>query len=85
MECEGSISETLESLRKRSGLGVLIASARWQGNHSVWKLIRRLRRNGDEATVWKSLESLKVRVPEGKGKLRGLLRGLCHCIPAPLL
>lgn len=85
MEYEGSIWVTLESLRKRSGLGVLIASARWQGNHSVWKLIRRLRRNGDEAIVWKSLESLKVRVPEGKGKLRGLLRGLCHCIPAPLL
>lgn len=41
----------------------------------MWKLIRRLRRNGDEAIVWKSLESLKVRVPEGKGKLRGLLRG----------
>lgn len=76
---------TLESLRKRSGLRVMIASARWQGNHSVWKLIRRLRRNRDEAIVWKSLESLKVRVPEGKGKLRGLLRGLCHCIPAPLL
>lgn len=85
MGCEGNVSVTLESLRKRSGLGVMTASARCQGNHSVWKLIRRLRRNGDEAIVWKSLESLKVRMPEGKGKLRSLLSGLCHCIPAPLL
>ena len=71
---------TLGSLRERSGLGVLIARAGWRGSHSVWRLVRRLRRNGDEAIVQKSLESLKERVPEGKGKLRSLLSGLCHCI-----
>lgn len=59
--------------------GVVIARAGWRGSRSVRRLARRLRRNGDEAIVQKSLESLKERVLEGKGKLRSLLSGLCRC------
>lgn len=63
-------------------MGVVIARAGWQGSHSVWRLVRRLSRNGSEATVQKSLESLKERVPEGNGKLRRSLSGLYHHISA---
>lgn len=46
-------------------MGVVISWGGWQGNHSSWRLVRRLRRNRSEAIVQKNLESLKERVPEG--------------------
>lgn len=46
-------------------MGFVMSRGGWQGNHSSWRSVRRLRRNRSEAIVRKNLESLKERVPEG--------------------
>ena len=66
---------SLGSLKDRNELGVVTPREVWRGSRSLWRLLRSLRRHGDEAIVQKGLESLKEGVPEGKGKLRSSLSG----------
>ena len=70
---------TLGSLKERSELWVVMPRAGWQGSHSLWRLLRSLRRRGDEAIVQKSLV-IGGESARRKGEVEKPLSGLYYHI-----